>query len=224
MTIGYYKLAPELIFKDIVRDVDHKTVRIKGLDFFVHPHVYPSDKFRTTNFLLDSIGPLVANAHVCDMGCGFGIVGLYALHYGAKSVVQADINPMAVKNAKANKKLHAFSTQAKIYKSDCFDDIPKQKFEVIVFNIPFHNEPCEIIDPLQYAFHDPMFKSVNKFLSQAVDYCHSSTKIIIAFSNKGDVNGLETIFDRSNFMWDLWKVTNTHQEFDNRLYQLRIKE
>jgi methylase of polypeptide subunit release factors len=223
MTIGYYKLTPELIFKDILQAIEPKRVQIKGLNFLVHPHVYPSDKFRTTNFLLESIRPLVANAHVCDMGCGFGVIGLYALHHGAKSIVQADINPMAVKNAKANKKFHnCSSTQAKIYKSDCFDNIPKQKFEIIVFNIPFHTEPYEIKDPLHYAFHDPLFRSVNKFLSQAVDYCHSNTTIIIAFSNKGDVKGLEKIFAHSGFEWELWKVINTHQEVDNRLYLLQI--
>ena len=137
MTTVYYKLPPELIFRDILKSNDSQTVQIKGLDFIVHPHVYPSDKFRTTNFLLESIQPIVSGAHLCDMGCGIGVVGIYALSQGAKSIVQADINPLAVKNAKANKKIHHFSKEIKIYESDCFGEIPKQQFDVIVFNIPF---------------------------------------------------------------------------------------
>ncbi len=221
MSILYYKLPPKQIFEDIVQSKRSEKIRIKGREFFVYPHVYPSDKFRTTNFLLDSIQPLLRNATVCDMGCGMGIVGLFALEQRAKSVVQVDVNPIAVENAKANIALyHHSDKQIKIFESNCFDNVPKQTFDIVIFNIPFHSEPYEIKDPLEYAFHDPNFTSTKKFLRQVISYCHTKTDILIAFSNKGDIHGLEGIFDSNGFKWELWKTTNTHQEYDNRIYML----
>lgn len=223
MKTQYYKLSPEQIFKDVLESKTPKKIQIKDREFFVYPGVYPSDKFRTTDFLLSSIEPLVENAVVCDMGCGMGIVGLFALQRKARRVVQVDVNPLAVENAKANRALYQYSDgQAKIFQSDCFDDVPKELFDVIIFNAPFHSESHEIINPLEYAFYDPDFVSMRKFLSQVVDYSHDQTDILIAFSSKGDVPRLERYFDEKGFVWELWKIANTHQEYDNRIYKLHM--
>lgn len=225
MALEYYKLSPEHIIKDIAQLVVEGRAKIKDLDFIVYPNVYPSDKFRTTNFILDSIQPLLQNAILCDMGCGMGIIGLFALHHGAKKVVQIDINHFAVQNAKTNRSLHQRSEeQAMIIESDCFDAVPKQIFDLIIFNIPFHSDPHEIENPLEYAFHDPNFQSTTKFLLQVASYCSNSTKIIIAFSNKGDYKALEYLFDFYGFNWILWKIINEDKEYDNRLYQLNWKK
>ncbi len=223
MQSTYYKLSPEKIVEDIKHSTELSKTTILGKEYLIFPSVYPSDKFRTTNFLLQSIQPLVSNTTVCDMGCGMGVVGLYALENGAIRVVQADINPIAIENASANKELYKHSDkELTIFKSDCFDDIPHQTFDLIIFNIPFHSEPHQITSSLDYAFHDPDFKSTKKFLFQSKDYSHANTKIIIAFSNKGDTKKLEEIFTKLNFKWSLWKVANTDQKYDNRLYLLEI--
>lgn len=220
---NYYKLAPEAILQDVERLSDRRIVNIKGLDMICCPHVYPSDQFRTTNFLLDAVSPFLKDARVCDMGCGPGVVGLYSIVQGAKKVVQADINYFAVQNAEENKKFHKISDEKMmIYHSDCFDNIPEQVFDVIIFNLPFHSDPVEIQDPLQHAFFDPSFQTVKKFLSQAEIFSiQDKTCIFLAFSNKGDVETLEQIFKNSTFSWSLWKVTNQQQLFDNRIYLLR---
>jgi methylase of polypeptide subunit release factors len=222
--IEYYKLDPEAI-RENVNEMHGKTIKaeVEGVSFEVFPHVYPSQKFRTTAFVLRSLKPLLNGKTVCDMGCGPGIVGLFSLFNGASRVVQADINPNAVKNAKRNNKLNAFSDKKiKTYLSDCFDKIPKNTFDLIVFNMPYHRDEVTISDPLQYAFYDPAFASIKKFLSQVREYAHKDTQVFIAFSNKGDVQLLEAIFNCSGFDWDLWKITNTDQEYDNRLYRLCI--
>ncbi len=224
MTTTYYKLSPGEIVNDINKSQETKSVRIKGAEFLVFPHVYPSDKFRSTNFILDALEPYFNNATLCDMGCGMGVIGLFAIQNGAKEVVQIDVNPLAIENAKANRDLlHYSDEQVKIIESNCFDHVPHQAFDIIVFNIPFHSEPYTISDPLEYAFHDPEFVSTQKFLNQVIEYCHPGTKIFIAFSNKGDIKSLENIFDMSGINWELWVRKNIDQEYDNRLYCLSIK-
>ena len=218
----YYKLSPEQIVNDISKHGMQDKIQILGKEYIIYPDVYPSDKFRTTNFLLKSIKHLIPNATICDMGCGMGIVGLYALQNGAKKVVQADINPEAVENAKANKTLYRYNDdKLQVIKSDCFEAIPPQKFDLIIFNIPFHSNGHEMRSSLDYAFYDPEFKSTKKFLLQARSFMHSNTKIIIAFSNKGDVKSLEDLFTSLYYNWNLWRTSNTDSLFDNRLYMLK---
>ena len=223
MLKSYYQLSANEIFEDAKLTHEDKIFSVEGVSFVIFPHVYPSHKFRTTKFVLKNLKNLVSGKTICDMGCGSGIIGLYALKNGAKKVIQADINPYAIENAKENNKLNGYkATQIESYMSDCFENIPQQKFDLIVFNIPYHNDNIEIKDPLQRAFYDPSFNSIKKFLDQAQNFSHANTKISIAFSNKGDVEGLEKIFNESTFQWKLWKITNLDKEFDNRIYLLTI--
>ncbi|NGX63710.1 MAG: Ribosomal protein L11 methyltransferase [Candidatus Anoxychlamydiales bacterium] len=221
---AYYKMQPNAIFKKINSSDNNFFCVVEGIKFKVFPHVYPSHQFRTTKFVLKNIKKLIKGKKVCDMGCGPGIVGLYSVINGASSVIQADINKYAYENAKANNLLNNFEkNKIQTYLSNCFDNIPKQIFEVIIFNMPFHNDLIKIKDPLQYAFYDPNFKSIKKFLNQAKNYSNSETKIIIAFSNKGDCFLLEKLFDSFSYKWKLWRKINKDKEYDNRIYILQKK-
>ena len=223
MNTTYYKLPPDQIIEDIENSDNRKLIKILNKEYIIYPSVYPSDRFRTTNFLLKSITPLLKNATICDMGCGMGIIGLYALKHGATKVLQADINPTAVENAQANRNLHSLShDRLEILQSNCFDNIPLQTFDIIIFNIPFHSEPHKNTCSLDYAFYDPDFISTQRFLQQAQCFCHPNTRIIIAFSNKGDTKTLESLFTNHGYNWELWKIANSDQLYDNRLYMLNF--
>lgn len=225
MKSTYYKLPADEIYEELAHLESPYTVKIEGVDLSIHPHVYPSEKFRTTNFVLKALQKKFRDKTVCDMGCGPGIVGLYALKNGAKKVVQADINPFAIQNAIENRKINDFPEQkAMIYQSDCFNQVPPQIFDIIVFNMPFHSDEIEIKDPLERAFYDPGFQSIRKFLGQIPDYSNLSTEIFIAFSSKGDTPSLEAIFSDLGYKWELWKITNTKQDYDNRIYRLSLGE
>lgn len=221
----YYKITPNEIYRDVtISNQEVKKAEVEEISFVVFPHVYPSHKFRTTCFLLKNLKDFAAGKKICDMGCGPGIIGLYLLHHGAESVVQVDINPFAVENAVENNVRHGFGIdRVNAYESDCFDCVPKNFFDLIIFNIPFHSDDIEIDDPLKYAFFDPLFTSVKKFLRQARDYSYAETQVIIAFSNKGDVETLEKIFTENQYEWELWKMLNADQDYDNRLYRLKLK-
>ncbi|CAM0116892.1 methyltransferase [Rhabdochlamydiaceae symbiont of Dictyostelium giganteum] len=222
-TQEYYKLSADQICEN-VNMTGQEVIKseIEGVSLLLFPHVYPSHKFRTTSFVLKNLKEIIKNKTVCDMGCGPGIVGLFSLHNGATKVVQADINPNAIENAKENNILNGFKEdRVQTYLSNCFDNIPPNIFDVIVFNMPYHCDEIKINDPLEYAFYDPAFVSIQKFLSQSKSYSHKTTQIFIAFSNKGNTELLETIFTNSPYKWELWKVTNTEQEYDNRIYLLQ---
>jgi methylase of polypeptide subunit release factors len=223
-SMEYYKLPADEIYDDIC-DTNREVVKaeVEGISLVVFPHVYPSHQFRTTGFVLRNLKKLVKGKKICDMGCGPGIVGLFSLHHEAELVAQVDINPIAIENAKKNNVMHGFSEdKIKTYLSNCFDNVPKDNFDLIIFNMPYHCDNVKIDDPLKYAFYDPAFVSIKKFLLQAREYSHEKTQIFIAFSNKGETGLLEKIFEQNQYEWKLWKITNADQEYDNRIYLLTL--
>lgn len=218
----YYLMEPDQIADDVLANHKVEVENIEGVECFVLPKVYPSNKFRSSKFLLTQIKLHVKGKRICDMGCGCGIVGLTALFNGALSVAQVDINPMAIKNADLNRVFHSFNQkQLQIIQSNCFDEVPLQKFDTVIFNIPFHSDPWDFNNMIEYAFHDPEFMTLKKFLKQVVSYSHKDTKIIIAFSSRGAVHTIENLFDAYGFQWILWKVANQNQKYDSRLYLLK---
>ncbi len=221
---AYYKMDAYDICATIKeKHKDVKKVTIDGIELLEYAQVYPSHEFRTTKFILRSLKNFVMGKAVCDMGCGPGIMGIFSLINGAAKVVQADINPHAVENAQENNKFHGFTKdEIQTYFSDCFDSIPKQQFDIIIFNIPFHNTEIEIVEPLLRAFYDPDFASTKKFLRQAINYSHPRTDIYIAFSSKGNCPVLENIFSSLGYKWSLWRTTNSDAQYDNRIYRLNI--
>ena len=217
----YFKYGPEKIIEDVCELKGQRMSSMSGIELLIDPYVYPSDRFRSSRFLVEQIIGMLKGLKVCDMGCGPGIIGLAAAYDGAKFVVQVDINPYAAKNAEHNRKYHGFTKeQMHVFESDCFDGVPKQKFEYILFNPPFHSDDVEIHDPIEKAFIDPNFATMEKFLQQVVNYLEKDGKIIIAFSNKGDTQTLESLFSKYRFKWMLWRVKNTEQAYDTRLYSL----
>ena len=222
MTAAQYHLyAPGDICQSTLFEAVSQEVEIMGISVLIEPNVCPSQYFRSTRFLMEHLTSFVKGKSMCDMGCGCGVVGLHALKNGAKRVVQVDINRSAVQNARDNRRLHKYSSKRlAVYNSDCFDDVPKQKFDVIAFNIPFHSDPIEIRNELELAFFDPDFRSTRKCLQQAQDFIKADSIIIIAFSDKGDVTALERLLNDTGFAWHLWQRGNTMNRYDSRLYFL----
>ena len=220
----YFKYCPEKIIQDVCELKEQRLSNVSGIELLIDPHVYPSDRFRSSRFLVQELHGMLKGAKVCDMGCGPGIVGLAAAYNGAKNVVQVDINPYAAKNAIHNREFHKFDfSKIQIYESDCFDQVPTQKFDYVLFNPPFHSDDFEIQNPIERAFIDPQFVSFEKFLLQSEHYLEKDGKIIIAFSNKGDTLALEALFSKYHFDWRLWRIANSQAEYDTRLYLLEKK-
>lgn len=74
-------------------------------------------------------------ARVLDMGTGSGILALEAAKH-AKSVIACDRNPEAVKAAK-EAVAKARADNVTVLKSDLFSAVPKEKFDLIIFNPPY---------------------------------------------------------------------------------------
>ena len=77
---------------------------------------------------------------VLDLGCGYGIVGIYAAKViGAENVVMTDIDSIAVELARENAALNGVS-QIKVVQGDAYESIEDNDFTVILTNPPYHTD------------------------------------------------------------------------------------
>ncbi len=75
---------------------------------------------------------------VLDLGCGYGVVGIYAARLiGDKNVVMADIDSVATELARENAVLNGVSG-IRIVQGDAYDALDDNDFTVILTNPPYH--------------------------------------------------------------------------------------
>lgn len=77
---------------------------------------------------------------VLDLGCGWGIVGIYlAKLWGQEHVTMLDIDPLAVDCARKNCRLNGFDALTPIV-SDAYDSLDDAGFTLILSNPPYHTD------------------------------------------------------------------------------------
>lgn len=217
----YFRQSPTDLITSMQEVLRPSKVLLHGLEYQVHPGVFPSHKTRTISHLLTNCESLVAGKHICDMGCGFGVVGLHALHHGAYSVVAVDTNTLAIENTRENIQCHGYTRSCiETYVSDCFDHVPEQQFDCIIFNPPFFSYQHEAAHDIDQAIHDPGLRTLKKFLQQAHTFSHRNTLLIVAYSSRCDIQRIEHTFGSYNYQWMLWKRAHEQDRFDTRLYVL----
>ena len=75
---------------------------------------------------------------VLDLGCGYGVVGIYAVHRtDPASVWLVDVDPVAVEFAKRNLWLNGVDGATPLV-SDGFSDLSESGFTKILCNPPYH--------------------------------------------------------------------------------------
>jgi len=154
---------------------------------------------------------------VLDLGTGSGIMAAIAAKKASK-VVAVDINPVALKCCHINIMNLKLDDKIKVFKSNLFSKL-KNKFDVIIFNPPFRWFKPR--DMLEKSITDEKYKTLTKFLSEAKKHLKKKGRIILVFSNSGDLKYLEHLIERNRYKS---KILGTQkEEWRNQIvYELTV--
>lgn len=226
----YPALTPEGIFEHVKQNQDPYHVLFEGLIMNVLPNVYPSNRFRSSRALAKVVASMAKGKKIADLACGPGVMGLVAAAHGAEHVVQVDVNPTAVENARMNAKDLGFLDKMDIYEGDMFEPLAyryQRYFDLMFFNPPFHRDTTAYKnDKLMYAFygHGNAGGAIDMFLQRAKEHLAPGGTIVIVFSNKDPeyLTFLEESFARYDYDFEL-SVFNQDTGADTRLYTVTTK-
>jgi 16S rRNA (guanine1207-N2)-methyltransferase len=113
-------------------EVSEKSMHLRSL-----PGVFSSNRLDDGTRLLLSRFEVPVGAHVLDLGCGYGLIGLLAAQRGAAHVDMVDANLLAIAAAQANLELYAIKN-AQAFPSDALEAVLDRRYALVVTNPPFH--------------------------------------------------------------------------------------
>jgi methylase of polypeptide subunit release factors len=181
-------------YLDIVRKhTKPYTTKVFGKEIVIFPEVM-SPKYDWAGIFGVETLPDVRNKTVLELGCGSGIISLFAALRGAKLVDAIDINSHAIDNTNENFKRHAVKN-AKAFYSDLFSAVSKQ-YDLVIFNLPYHgNKPKDI---LEHGVADEGYEMMKRFIAVLPRYMKDDGIADVGFSTSGDTKLLLAQFEKSN--------------------------
>jgi methylase of polypeptide subunit release factors len=123
------------------RRLGHTVVEeIDGVAVVVSPEVFNPRVFRCGALLARAVAALeppgTGAERALDMGTGSGIGAIFAARRGYR-VVAVDVNPHAVRCARANALLHGLEERIEVRHGDLFTPVAGERFDLVLFNPPF---------------------------------------------------------------------------------------
>jgi release factor glutamine methyltransferase len=186
------------------------TEKIKGFTFTVYPSVFnPKDYFSSEIFakFISSLDDLNGK-YVLDMGCGSGVVSVFATSKGAHCLA-VDVNPLCVKAAEENAKQNRFEHRINAVQSNLFENISDdEKFDIIFFNPPYYEKEPET-DFEKAFFTGTGFKIIKDFLEQAKNCFVPGGFIYFITSSDLKIDGFLNMIQASGYEFNIVKKVNT---------------
>jgi release factor glutamine methyltransferase len=180
-------------------------VKFKNLQLLMMPEVFCASYADGSQLLADVLEQEVRPGDVfLDMGTGSGAMAIVAARQGCKKVVAIDISPVSVACAKNNVDHHAFTKHIDVRQGNLFNALqPEEKFSLIAFNPPFM-DGCPN-DWLEAAMYDSDYKTLKRFFSEFPGFLKPSGRLLIVFSEAGNVQMLEALMQKSGMKFEMVK-------------------
>lgn len=165
------------------------------------PTVFNPKEYYTSEMFAEfikSLGPLTGK-YVLDMGCGSGVVSVFAAAAGAE-VYAVDINPMAVKSAMLNARQNGLAEKVNAIESDLFLKLPAdmRKFDIIFFNPPYFKGIAASNFELAFKGGED-YEVIRKFIAESGKYLLPKGEIYFIISSDMKLDLLEKMFTESRF-------------------------
>ena len=170
----------------------------EDIEVIVMPDVFPPHYTISTKILLDYIKPLdIKDKTLLELGCGSGIVALYAAKKEA-IVTASDINNVALKALEKAAKKN--SLELAILNSNLFNKLSQLSFDYIIINPPYYPKtPKNIKEQAWFCGENfEYFKSLFLQLSNRND-----KNILMILSQDCDIQKIKNIASLNHFQLDI---------------------
>lgn len=152
-----------------------------NLKFITDVGVFSKDSLdRGTKVLLDHLEVLDTDKQALDLGCGYGVVGIYLVKQYQLEVDMVDVNNRAIELSKKNSTLNKMDTN--VFMSDGFSNI-ENKYDLIVTNPPIRAGK----------------KVYYKFFEDSIHYLTENGRFYVVINKKhgasSAINFLNTIYN-----------------------------
>ncbi|WP_411767157.1 methyltransferase [Winogradskyella sp. A3E31] len=172
--------------------------KYEGIEVMVMPGVFPPHYTLSTKILLDYLKQLdLKNKTVLELGCGSGIISLFAASKEA-IVTASDINTVALEALDEASEKNRL--QLEIINSDFFNNIANQSFDYVMINPPYYpKKPKNIKEQAWFCGEDfEYFKTLFKQLSQRQD-----KTVLMILSQDCDIDTIKNIASKHQFQLEI---------------------
>lgn len=181
-----------------------------GLPFYVDARVL-IPRSPIAELIHDKFSPWIEEKSVksiLDIGTGSACIPIACAYaFPRASVHGADIDPAALEVAKKNIELHDIAEHVQLYRSDLFDQLPGDQYDIIISNPPYvgHDEMQTL--PVEYS-HEPAHALeaednglllVERILNEARHYLSAQGILIVEVGNSKEA--LVEKFPDMPFTW-----------------------
>jgi len=189
-----------------------------ALELTVLPGVFPPvSPFSYDSIILAQANDTKPGEHVLDLGTGCGIQAIVSGLRGAGRVVATDKSARAAGNCMLNARKHGLDSVIKAYQGNLFDHV-RGRFDLVIANLPFVNRPAS--EYYEHWVFDQGYRTHSEFFAKARNYMKQDGRILMAFSDIGDVTYMENMASQ-NGLEIISKVTREHLNQEWYVYNMR---
>lgn len=193
-TIIYYAVRPiAMIYLSSERNYAYDDIHVT-----IKPGVFHPGLFFSTKLLLNYLKDIpLQNRTFLELGAGSGLISIYAAKQ--KAIVTAtDISQTAVETSKQNAERNHLSI--KVIKSDLFERIPQQSFDIIVINPPYF--PQQPVHERDYAWYcGNNFEYFERLFQQLGGCVDQHSNILMILSEDCQIERIKQIATKNN--WEM---------------------
>jgi release factor glutamine methyltransferase len=167
----------------------------QGIEVMVHPEVFPPHLTLSTKILLGFISEIdLNNKSFLELGCGSGIIALFARKKGA-NVIASDINEIAIEYLKVASEKNKLEIEC--IQSDLFDTISQKSFDYIIINPPYYpKKPKNTKEQAWFCGED--FEYFEALFPQLKTYLSEENNTYMILSEDCDFQNISKIAAKNN--------------------------
>jgi release factor glutamine methyltransferase len=142
---------------------------------------------------------------VLDMGCGSGIVSIFAANRGAVCLA-VDKNHASVECTIENANINGMSKKIRVKQSNLFEKLSTQeKFDFIFINPPYYEK--EPLNDFEMAFNAGSdYRVIREFIAESKEYLKENGIIYLIISSDLELHLIAKMFFESGFSFNLLQL------------------